>query len=85
MAHVERTAEVAWSGTIARGMGMASGGSGAIRGLPITLASRFGAPEGKTSPEELIAAAHAGCFAMALGSPWQAGAHRRNASTFPSE
>lgn len=68
MAHVERTAEVAWSGTIARGMGMASGGSGAIRGLPITLASRFGAPEGKTSPEELIAAAHAGCFAMALGS-----------------
>jgi osmotically inducible protein OsmC len=68
MAHVERTAEVAWSGTIARGMGMASGGSGAIRGLPITLASRFGAPEGKTSPEELIAAAHAGCFAMAMGS-----------------
>ena len=68
MAHVERTAEVAWSGTIARGTGMASGGGGAIRGLPITLASRFGAPEGKTSPEELIAAAHAGCFAMALGS-----------------
>ena len=68
MAHVERTAEVVWSGTIARGTGMASGGSGAIRGLPITLASRFGAPEGKTSPEELIAAAHAGCFAMALGS-----------------
>jgi osmotically inducible protein OsmC len=68
MAHVERTAEVVWSGTIARGTGLASGGSGAIRGLPITLASRFGAPEGKTSPEELIAAAHAGCFAMALGS-----------------
>ena len=68
MAHVETTAQVAWSGTIARGTGMASGGSGAIRGLPITLASRFGAPEGKTSPEELIAAAHAGCFAMALGS-----------------
>jgi osmotically inducible protein OsmC len=68
MAKVERTASVAWMGTIARGTGMASGGSGAIRGLPITLASRFGAPEGKTSPEELIAAAHAGCFAMALGS-----------------
>jgi hypothetical protein len=32
MAHVERTAEVAWSGTIARGMGLASGGSGAVRG-----------------------------------------------------
>jgi lipoyl-dependent peroxiredoxin len=68
MANVERTATVAWSGTIARGTGMASGGSGALRGLPITLASRFGEPEGKTSPEELIAAAHAGCFAMALGS-----------------
>ena len=47
MAHVERTGEVAWSGTIARGMGMASGGSGAIRGLPITLASRFGAPRAR--------------------------------------
>jgi len=68
MANVERTATVAWTGTIARVTGMASGGSGAIRGLPITLASRFGAPEGKTSPEELIAAAHAGCFAMSLGS-----------------
>ena len=68
MANVERTAEVVWSGTIARGTGMASGGSGALRDLPITLASRFGDPEGKISPEELIAAAHAGCFTMALGS-----------------
>jgi osmotically inducible protein OsmC len=68
MANVERTAQVVWSGTIARGAGMASGGSGALRNLPITLASRFGDPEGKTSPEELIAAAHAGCFTMALGS-----------------
>ena len=65
MANVERTAEVVWSGSIARGTGMASGGSGALRDLPITLASRFGDPEGKTSPEELIAAAHAGCFTMA--------------------
>jgi lipoyl-dependent peroxiredoxin len=68
MANVERTARVAWTGTIARGTGMASGGSGAIRDLPLTAASRFGEPEGKTSPEELIAAAHAGCFTMALGS-----------------
>jgi osmotically inducible protein OsmC len=68
MANVERTAQVVWTGTIARGTGMASGGSGALRDLPITLASRFGDPEGKTSPEELIAAAHAGCFTMALGS-----------------
>jgi lipoyl-dependent peroxiredoxin len=34
----------------------------------VTVASRFGAPEGKTSPEELIATAHAACFIMALGS-----------------
>jgi osmotically inducible protein OsmC len=68
MANVHRTAEVVWSGTIARGTGKVSGGSGAVRDLPITLASRFGEPEGKTSPEELIAAAHAGCFAMALGA-----------------
>ena len=45
MANVERTAEVVWSGTIARGTGMASEGSGALRELSITLASRFGAPE----------------------------------------
>ena len=44
MANVERTAEVVWSGTIARGTGMASGGSGALGELPITLASRFGDP-----------------------------------------
>jgi lipoyl-dependent peroxiredoxin len=68
MSSIVRTAEVAWSGTIARGAGMTSGGSGALRDLPITLASRFEDPDGKTSPEELIAAAHAGCFTMALGS-----------------
>jgi osmotically inducible protein OsmC len=68
MAAARRTAEVDWTGSIARGSGLTSGGSGAISDLPITLASRFGEPEGKTSPEELIAAAHAGCFAMALGS-----------------
>jgi osmotically inducible protein OsmC len=68
MAAVQRTANVEWTGSIARGSGAASGGSGALGVLPITLASRFGDPEGKTSPEELIAAAHAGCFTMALGS-----------------
>jgi osmotically inducible protein OsmC len=68
MAAVQRTAEVDWTGSIARGSGHASGGSGALADLPITAASRFGEPEGKTSPEELIAAAHAACFTMALGS-----------------
>jgi osmotically inducible protein OsmC len=68
MAAVQRTAEVDWTGTIARGSGCASGRSGAFRDLPVTVASRFGEPEGKTSPEELIATAHATCFTMALGS-----------------
>jgi lipoyl-dependent peroxiredoxin len=68
MAAVQRTAEVDWTGSIARGSGHASGASGALGDLPITVASRFGEPEGKTSPEELIAAAHAACFTMALGS-----------------
>ena len=68
MTTVHRTAEINWTGTIARGSGLASGRSGALGDLPITLASRFGEPAGKTSPEELIAAAHAGCFTMALGS-----------------
>jgi osmotically inducible protein OsmC len=68
MVAVQRTAEVDWTGSIARGSGRASGGSGALGDLPITVASRFGEPEGKTTPEELIAAAHAACFTMALGS-----------------
>jgi lipoyl-dependent peroxiredoxin len=68
MASVQRTAEVDWTGSIARGAGRVSGASGALAELPITAASRFGEPEGHTSPEELIAAAHAACFAMALGS-----------------
>jgi osmotically inducible protein OsmC len=68
MTAVHRTAEINWTGTIARGSGLASGRSGALGDLPITLASRFGEPAGKTSPEELIAAAHAACFTMALGS-----------------
>jgi osmotically inducible protein OsmC len=68
MVAVKRTAEVDWTGSIARGSGRASGGSGAVSDLLFTVASRFGKPEGKTSPEELIAAAHAACFSMALGS-----------------
>jgi OsmC subfamily peroxiredoxin len=68
MTAVHRTAEIDWTGSIARGSGCASGRSGAIGDLPITVASRFGEPAGKTSPEELVAAAHAACFTMALGS-----------------
>jgi osmotically inducible protein OsmC len=65
---IVRTADVTWSGNVARGVGKISGGSGAIELLPFTLATRIGNPEGKTSPEELIAAAVGACFTMSLTS-----------------
>jgi lipoyl-dependent peroxiredoxin len=68
MPRIERSATVVWDGNVARGSGQISGATGAFSGLPFTLASRIGNPEGKTSPEELLAAAHAGCFTMSLGS-----------------
>ena len=66
MPRIERTADITWSGNVARGEGKISGGSGAMQLLPFTLATRIGNPEGKTSPEELIAAAVGSCFAMSL-------------------
>src|SRR4051812_2075546 len=68
MPRIERSATVAWEGNVARGAGTITAGSGAFARLPFTLPSRTGDPGGKTSPEELLAAAAAGCFAMALGS-----------------
>ena len=61
-----RAAEIVWEGPLASGSGTLSSGSGALSKLPVTWASRTERPDGKTSPEELIAAAHASCFAMAL-------------------
>ncbi len=66
MAIATRTAEIVWEGPLASGDGTVSGASGALDQLPVTWASRTEGPDGKTSPEELIAAAHATCFAMAL-------------------
>jgi lipoyl-dependent peroxiredoxin len=64
----ERTASVTWQGDLMTGSGrIDSVGSGAISGLDVTWASRSEESEGgRTSPEELIAAAHAACFSMAL-------------------
>ncbi len=64
----ERTAHVTWRGDLMSGSGrIESVGSGALSGLDVTWASRS-EPDasGRTSPEELIAAAHAACFCMAL-------------------
>jgi lipoyl-dependent peroxiredoxin len=68
MPRITRTADVTWEGNVARGNGAISAGSGAFTGLPFSLPTRIGAAEGKTSPEELLAAAHAGCFAMGLAA-----------------
>jgi lipoyl-dependent peroxiredoxin len=61
-----REAGVVWEGPLASGAGTLSSGSGALGDLGVTWASRTERPDGKSSPEELIAAAHASCFAMAL-------------------
>jgi len=63
----ERTMSTTWHGTLMEGSGtIHAAGSGAFGALDVSWPSRAEAPNGKTSPEELIAAAHSACFAMAL-------------------
>ena len=69
MATAERRAEVVWHGNLQTGSGtfdLAS--SGAWSGANVSFATRTENPSGNTSPEELIAAAHASCYAMALSN-----------------
>lgn len=68
MATAERRAEVVWEGDLARGEGRFTVGSGALGEQAVTWASRTERSDGKTSPEELIAAAHGSCFAMAFSN-----------------
>lgn len=64
-----RRADVDWSGDLTSGSGTVSASSSrAFSSLPVSWAARTEAPEGRTSPEELIAAAHASCFAMAFSA-----------------
>ena len=60
-----RNVTVDWKGGLMDGSGQAKAGSGAFT-VPVSFPRRIGDPEGVTSPEELIAAAHASCYAMAL-------------------
>jgi len=60
-----RTAEAEWKGDLVHGSGRLAVGSGAFQG-PYSFRSRFEEGEAATNPEELIGAAHAGCFTMAL-------------------
>jgi len=63
----QRTAEAVWEGNLVDGHGTVSMVSSGVFGrFPVTWAARAESPEGKTSPEELMAAAHAACYAMAL-------------------
>jgi osmotically inducible protein OsmC len=65
----ERSARVVWQGDLMNGSGtIAEAPSGAVGSLDVSWASRAEEPNGKTSPEELLASAWASCFAMALSA-----------------
>jgi lipoyl-dependent peroxiredoxin len=68
MPRIERSSHVTWEGNVARGIGTISADTGAFDALPFSLPTRIGQAEGKTSPEELLAAAHGGCITMSLAS-----------------
>ncbi len=69
MPRIVREADVTWAGTMARGSGaLTAATSGAFVELPYSFPTRIGNPEGRTSPEELLAAAHGGCFTMSLAN-----------------
>ena len=65
---VTSSATVNWEGSVARGSGSVTGASGALGPVPVDLPNRIGEASGKSTPEELLAAAHASCFVTALGS-----------------
>ena len=64
----ERTANIVWQGDLRTGSGQLNVRSGAFPEQTVTFSARSEAPDGKTSPEELIAAAHATCYAMAFSN-----------------
>ena len=67
MANAERRAHVVWEGDLAGGNGrLTADSSKMVEEAPVTWASRVERPDGKTSPEELIASAHASCYSMAF-------------------
>jgi osmotically inducible protein OsmC len=75
MALAERKASVKWEGDL-KGNGLLRFDSSGIGEFPVTWASRTEGPGGKTSPEELIAAAHAACFSMSLSHGLAQGGHK---------
>jgi len=64
-----RQARAKWNGDLAKGSGEVTAvTSGKFNALPVSWGARTESPQGKTSPEELLAAAHASCFSMALAA-----------------
>lgn len=75
MADITRGAEVVWNGSLTEGDGSLSLRTGILSNTPVSWPARTESPEGKTSPEELIAGAHASCYAMALAHELAQGGH----------
>jgi lipoyl-dependent peroxiredoxin len=65
---VKSRAEAVWDGDLAQGRGRVKGTSGGLAETSVSWAARSGAASGLTTPEELLAAAHAACYAMALSA-----------------
>ena len=72
---IKRTSEAKWEGSVTEGSGSMKLGSGAYEGA-YSFNSRFGDDTKATNPEELIAAAHAGCFSMALSAELGKAGHK---------
>lgn len=64
----QRTAEATWEGDLAKGQGRVKGTTGALPEVAVSWSARTESPGGRSSPEELLAAAHAACFSMALSA-----------------
>lgn len=75
MAAVSR-ADAVWTGDLMSGSGRVKPASGAIEEFPVSWASRAESQHGKTSPEELLAAAHAACFSMAFSNGLSKAGHK---------
>ena len=75
---MESRASATWEGDLLGGEGSATLHSGVAGPLPVSWPSRTEAPDGRTSPEELIAAAHAACFNMALSAGLSGEGHAPN-------
>lgn len=75
MATAERQAHALWEGSLIEGRGELEFASSGIGRYPVTWASRVERADGRTSPEELLAASHAACYAMAFSHTLATGGH----------